>query len=306
MCETAQRTATAACGDVQRVRARGARREDDARRRIPTSSCSSAALYEPAQIGRRTPETQDISIDQVRTLVLARAAFAPHEGRAKVFIVRRAEELSISAANALLKTLEEPGARTHFVLLDRAARRAPADDPLAHAARALRALPEAIVAELLVERGVATRRRRREVAPLSGGSMEIALGLCRRRSDRARATRSSRSALAAIEAPTLARRARARRALQARQGRAARPPARLRRAPREHAKARRGRRALGGALRARPPGAARDLDATPRRSWRSSPCSSGMRRLSSCPEARRTSRCERGPRSARSRSLPPR
>jgi DNA polymerase-3 subunit delta' len=74
-------------------------------------------LYDPAQIGRRTPETQDISIDQVRTLVLARAAFPPHEGKAKVFIVRRAEELSISAANALLKTLEEPNARTHFVLL---------------------------------------------------------------------------------------------------------------------------------------------------------------------------------------------
>ncbi len=74
-------------------------------------------LYEPAQIGRRAPETQDISIDQVRTLVLARAAFPPHEGKAKVFIVRRADELSISAANALLKTLEEPNARTHFILL---------------------------------------------------------------------------------------------------------------------------------------------------------------------------------------------
>ncbi|MGH7329692.1 MAG: ATP-binding protein, partial [Polyangiaceae bacterium] len=74
-------------------------------------------LYEPAQIGRKNPETAELSIDQVRTLVLARAAFPPHEGRAKVFIVRRAEELSISAANALLKTLEEPGARTHFVLM---------------------------------------------------------------------------------------------------------------------------------------------------------------------------------------------
>jgi DNA polymerase-3 subunit delta' len=74
-------------------------------------------LYEASQIGRRTPETQDISVDQVRTLVLARAAFGPHEGRAKVFIVRRAEELGISAANALLKTLEEPGNRVHFLLL---------------------------------------------------------------------------------------------------------------------------------------------------------------------------------------------
>jgi DNA polymerase-3 subunit delta' len=74
-------------------------------------------LYEPAQIGRKTPETQDISVDQVRTLVLARAAFRAHEDRAKVFIVRAAEELSLSAANALLKTLEEPMAGTFFILL---------------------------------------------------------------------------------------------------------------------------------------------------------------------------------------------
>jgi DNA polymerase-3 subunit delta' len=74
-------------------------------------------LHAPERIGRKTPETQEISIDQVRALVLARAAFGPHEGRAKVFIIRRAEELSLSAANALLKTLEEPLDRTTFVLL---------------------------------------------------------------------------------------------------------------------------------------------------------------------------------------------
>jgi DNA polymerase III subunit delta' len=74
-------------------------------------------LYEPGQIGRKSPETQDISVDQVRTLVLARAAFGPHEGRARVIIIKRAEELSTSAANALLKTLEEPLPKTHFILL---------------------------------------------------------------------------------------------------------------------------------------------------------------------------------------------
>src|SRR5262249_12405592 len=65
-------------------------------------------LHTPQQLGRRTVETKDISIDQIRALVLSRSAFAPHEGRAKVFIIRRADELSVSAANALLKTLEEP------------------------------------------------------------------------------------------------------------------------------------------------------------------------------------------------------
>jgi DNA polymerase-3 subunit delta' len=62
-------------------------------------------------------ETTQISIEQIRTIVLAHAAYPSHEGRARVFIIRRAEELSIGAANALLKTLEEPRNGTHFILL---------------------------------------------------------------------------------------------------------------------------------------------------------------------------------------------
>ncbi len=50
-------------------------------------------------------------------MVLERAGFPPHEGKNLVFIVRDAEELTPQAANALLKTLEEPTSRTHFVLL---------------------------------------------------------------------------------------------------------------------------------------------------------------------------------------------
>jgi DNA polymerase-3 subunit delta' len=129
-------------------------------------------LYEPAQIGRRSPETQDISIDQVRTLVLARAAFAPHEGRAKVFIIRRAEELSTSAANALLKTLEEPGRGTHFVLLSSA------PDTLLPTIRSrtqrvrFAPLPERIVAQLLVGRGVDAKRAE-SIAKLAAGSVAI-------------------------------------------------------------------------------------------------------------------------------------
>src|SRR6185437_7825594 len=130
------------------------------------------ALYEPAAIGRRTPETQDLSIDQVRTLVLARAAFPPHEGRAKVFVIRRAEELSVPAANALLKTLEEPGAKTHFVLLSALA------DSLLPTIRSrtqrvrFGPLPEAVVAELLAAQGV---EKAAAIAPLSRGSMATAL-----------------------------------------------------------------------------------------------------------------------------------
>jgi DNA polymerase-3 subunit delta' len=155
-------------------------------------------LYDPAAIGRRTPETQDISIDQVRTLVLARGAFAPIEGKAKVFVVRRAEELSNAAANSLLKTLEEPGARTHFVLLSST------PDALLPTirSRALRvrfgALPEAVVAELLEARGT-ERARAEEIARLAGGSMAVAAALADPEASTHREELVAR-ALAAIEA----------------------------------------------------------------------------------------------------------
>ena len=158
-------------------------------------------LYEPGTIGRRTQESQDISIDQVRTLVLARAAFAPHEGRAKVFIVRRAEELSTSAANALLKTLEEPNDRTYFILLTSQA------DALLSTIRSrtqrvrFAPLPEAVVTKLLAARGVEAVRAQ-EIARLSGGSMQAALGLADEDESAAREGFVKR-ALEAIRAPTL-------------------------------------------------------------------------------------------------------
>jgi DNA polymerase-3 subunit delta' len=74
-------------------------------------------LYPPDILGQRNEEAKDISVHQIRAIVLANAQFPPHEGRARVFILRRAEEMSTGAANALLKTLEEPRQGTHFILL---------------------------------------------------------------------------------------------------------------------------------------------------------------------------------------------
>lgn len=74
-------------------------------------------LYDAEQLGRRTPEGQELSADQIRAFVLPHRGFGPSEGRARVFLLYRPEELSIGAANTLLKTLEEPGEATHFVLL---------------------------------------------------------------------------------------------------------------------------------------------------------------------------------------------
>ncbi len=58
----------------------------------------------------------EISIDQIRQ-VQHSASLPPFEGKYKVFIIDKAEFLSIEAANCLLKTLEEPIGKVVFILL---------------------------------------------------------------------------------------------------------------------------------------------------------------------------------------------
>ncbi len=60
-----------------------------------------------------------IAVDQIREMI-GGAAHRPYEGRTKVFIVEGAEAISAAGANAMLKTLEEPGRDTVFLLLTRA------------------------------------------------------------------------------------------------------------------------------------------------------------------------------------------
>jgi DNA polymerase-3 subunit delta' len=175
VCERRAEGMADACGECSSCR-RAVPRPGEARPIHPDVVVLERGLYEPTSIGRRTPETQDISIDQVRTLVLLHAAFPPIEGRAKVFIIRRAEELSTSAANALLKTLEEPLPRTHFVLLSSVG------DSLLPTIRSrvqrvrFAALPDPVVADLLAERGI-EQPRANALAQLAGGSVANALAL---------------------------------------------------------------------------------------------------------------------------------
>ena len=59
---------------------------------------------------------QIVPIENVRTQVIARLGLPPHEADVRVFIIEEATAMAPPAANALLKTLEEPPARTLFVL----------------------------------------------------------------------------------------------------------------------------------------------------------------------------------------------
>jgi DNA polymerase-3 subunit delta' len=134
-------------------------------------------LYPPEVLRRNRPELQDISVDQIRRLVLERISFAPHEGRGRIFIVRRAHELSISAANALLKTLEEPPQDTYFVLLtERPSELLPTIHSRTLPIR-FAPLPESLLVAVLQERGVAPDIAQ-SAAELAGGSAAMALELC--------------------------------------------------------------------------------------------------------------------------------
>jgi DNA polymerase-3 subunit delta' len=57
-----------------------------------------------------------VPIESVRNQVIARIGLPPHEAQTRVFIVEEATAMAPPAANSLLKTLEEPPARTLFVL----------------------------------------------------------------------------------------------------------------------------------------------------------------------------------------------
>jgi DNA polymerase-3 subunit delta' len=64
----------------------------------------------------REGAAQIVPIESIRTNVIARVALPPHEARTRVFLIDEASALQPAAANSLLKTLEEPPARTMFVL----------------------------------------------------------------------------------------------------------------------------------------------------------------------------------------------
>ena len=116
------------------------------------------------------PEGAFTTIGQVREVVRL-AASRPFEGARRVFILE-ADTLNVQAANALLKTLEEPEGEAAFVLL--AASREGVLPTILSRARAVRFNPVATnaVARYLEERGVAGPKL---AAALGRGSVGLSL-----------------------------------------------------------------------------------------------------------------------------------
>jgi DNA polymerase-3 subunit delta' len=119
-------------------------------------------------------EKQDLSVKQIRRALLDRLVVPPHGGRGRLVLIRRAEEMNLQAANALLKTLEEPPPRTHFVLLTSKPRMML--DTIRSRAIPLRfaPLPGAVIRRILDEHRVAPQAQE-QILELAGGSAAAAL-----------------------------------------------------------------------------------------------------------------------------------
>ena len=145
-------------------------------------------------------EKSVISIDQIRE-VTQRAALYPYEGKTKVFILDPAERMQEPAANALLKTLEEPVAGTLFILVS--AGPSALLPTIVSRCQMVRFDPlgEGSLREIMARSG-RTAEEARTAAALAGGSAERALGLDveAARAERDRVIRAAWDALGSVSA----------------------------------------------------------------------------------------------------------
>jgi DNA polymerase-3 subunit delta' len=110
-----------------------------------------------------------IPVESIRELE-RRLSVRPHEGQAKVVIIDPADKMTESAANALLKTLEEPGPGRYLILItDRLSSLLPTVRSRCQLVR-FNALPEEIIIEILTQSGRSPAEAM-TAAALAGGSM---------------------------------------------------------------------------------------------------------------------------------------
>ncbi|HEV7864977.1 MAG TPA: DNA polymerase III subunit delta' [Acidimicrobiia bacterium] len=117
------------------------------------NSCRRARSARHPDVIEVEPAGTFVVVDQVEEM-MKEAYTSPFEAERKVIVVTEADRMNEPAANKLLKTLEEPPARTHFVLLSES------PDELLPTVRSrcqridFAALSDAVVAAALVAAGV--------------------------------------------------------------------------------------------------------------------------------------------------------
>lgn len=104
-------------------------------------------------------EMDSIKIEEIRFL-LSRAQLMAYEAKTKVFIIRNIELMTLEAANALLKTLEEPAANTLMILTTSVPEANL--DTIKSRCHIIKFFPSSVdrIAQLLMDEGVSTQDAR--------------------------------------------------------------------------------------------------------------------------------------------------
>lgn len=157
-------------------------------------------------VGTVIPYKRNILVDAIRTLE-SESNFRPYEGASRFFIIDDADKMNDAAANALLKTLEEPPETSHIFLITSR------PDSLLQTIRSrcqiLRFSPidRADVEKYLIEQRAYSHDEARLAASLSHGSIGRAMSInadeYRRRSERMMAVVNN--AIGSRDAATLLR-----------------------------------------------------------------------------------------------------
>lgn len=145
--------------------------------RIEADAHPDVRVFRPRDEGKR-----NIQVDVLRNEILPLAQFAPFEARSTFFIFPEADvsfpDFQPEAANALLKTLEEPRENVHFILTSERA------DSLLPTIRSrcqrirFGGLPNAVLRDILEAEGVPEEAIAPAIA-LSNGRADVALSLAR-------------------------------------------------------------------------------------------------------------------------------
>lgn len=93
--------------------------ECEACRRILSGNFADVSLidmYSLDEAGSGQKQRFEISIEQIREMQHS-VSLPPYEGKCKIYIIDDAEKMSVSAANCMLKTLEEPNDNNYFFLI---------------------------------------------------------------------------------------------------------------------------------------------------------------------------------------------
>ena len=120
------------------------------------------------------PDGRFIKIEQIRNLSRI-TDFAPYEGRMRMFVIEQAEAMNINAANALLKTLEEPSDRTMLVLISSTPQKLLPTILSRCQKITFKPLPPERIERYLINAAGQSTEKSRLLASLSGGSLGWAL-----------------------------------------------------------------------------------------------------------------------------------